>query len=239
MQRYFVKKLEDNFILQDNDFHHIKNVMRIKNHGHIICVFENKSYLCEITYDANNYQIKIIEEQTADVELEKKIILYQALIRNEKFDLVVQKACELGVSEIYPTIFERSVVKIDNDKKDNKLLRYNKIIKEACEQSHRQTLPTFNSYINVLDITLDENTLGLIAYENENEHCSFHNALNNLNDYDKVAIVIGPEGGFSKKEVECLLKKGFKSISLGKRILRSETASLYALSVLAYKIEEM
>ena len=237
MQRYFVSKENENFILSNSDFHHVKDVMRIKNDGQLICVYENKSYLCSINYFENGYKINVIEEITKDVELNKKVILYQAVIKNDKFDLVIQKATELGVTDIVPTIFSRSVVKVDDSKKDNKLNRYEKIVKEACEQSHRLVLPMIHNYQKVKTIKLDEDTLGLIAYENNGDYASFKNALLDVDKYNKVAIVIGPEGGFSNDEVDYLVKNGFKNISLGKRILRSETASMYALSVLSFYLE--
>ena len=237
MQRYFVSKENENFILSNSDFHHVKDVMRIKNDGQLICVYENKSYLCSINYFENGYKINVIEEITKDVELNKKVILYQAVIKNDKFDLVIQKATELGVTDIVPTIFSRSVVKVDDSKKDNKLNRYEKIVKEACEQSHRLVLPMIHNYQKVKTIKLDEDTLGLIAYENNGDYASFKNALLDVDKYSKVAIVIGPEGGFSNDEVDYLVKNGFKNISLGKRILRSETASMYALSVLSFYLE--
>ena len=237
MQRYFVSKENENFILSNSDFHHVKDVMRIKNDGQLICVYENKSYLCSINYFENGYKINVIEEITKDVELNKKVILYQAVIKNDKFDLVIQKATELGVTDIVPTIFSRSVVKVDDSKKDNKLNRYEKIVKEACEQSHRLVLPMIHAYQKVKTIKLDEDTLGLIAYENNGDYASFKNALLDVDKYNKVAIVIGPEGGFSNDEVDYLVKNGFINISLGKRILRSETASMYALSVLSFYLE--
>ena len=121
MQRYFVKKENEKIVLSSQDLHHIKDVMRIKSNGQIVCVFDNASYLCKIEYDNDSYDVKIIEEITKDVELPKDVILYQALIKNDKFDLVIQKATELGVSMIYPTIFSRSVVKVEKDKMDKKL----------------------------------------------------------------------------------------------------------------------
>ena len=237
MQRYFVSKENENFILSNSDFHHVKDVMRIKNDGQLICVYENKSYLCSINYFENGYKINVIEEITKDVELNKKVILYQAVIKNDKFDLVIQKATELGVTDIVPTIFSRSVVKVDDSKKDNKLNRYEKIVKEACEQSHRLVLPMIHAYQKVKTIKLDEDTLGLIAYENNGDYSSFKNALLDVDKYNKVAIVIGPEGGFSNDEVDYLVKNGFKNISLGKRILRSETACLDLISIIAFMAE--
>ena len=138
---------------------------------------------------------------------------------------------------IYPTIFSRSVVKVEKDKMYKKLDRYGKIIKEACEQSRRQVLPEMGNYINVKDIKLDDDTIGFIAYENNNNYKSFNENLTLSDNYNKIAIVVGPEGGFSDDEVKYLVSQGFKNISLGKRILRSETASMYALSVIANYLE--
>ena len=237
MQRYFVNKKNDKFILTDLDFHHIKDVMRIKSNGEIICVYDNKSYLCTITYNNSSYDIKIVNECDNDVELSKDVILYQAVIKNEKFDLVVQKACELGVKEIVPTIFERSVVKVDNKNIENKLTRYNKIIKEACEQSHRQLLANIRPFINLKNIKEDDETLKILAYENNNDQHSLKNILNKIDNYKRIAIVIGPEGGFTIDEVNYLLSIGFISVSLGKRILRSETASIALLAIIASYLE--
>ena len=237
MQRYFVKKENDKLILNESDLHHIKNVMRLKSNDKIICVFDNKSYLCSISYTKDDYNITILDNLSKDVELPKSVILYQALIKNDNFDLIVQKATELGIKEIVPTIFKRSVIKIDNNKQDNKIIRYQKIAKEASEQSHRQVIPSIHNYMNVKDIILDDNTLGLMAYENNQNVYSFKDNLNDIDKYDNIAIVIGPEGGFEKDEVDYLEKIGFKSISLGKRILRSETAAMYALSVISFVLE--
>ena len=150
---------------------------------------------------------------------------------------VIQKATELGVSDIVPTIFSRSVVKVDNSKKDNKLARYEKIIKEACEQSHRQVLPSIHQYINVKNITLNKDTLGLICYENNGDTSTLKKALDNVDLFDKIAIVVGPEGGFSQDEVNYLTNIGFLNVSLGKRILRSETAAFFALSIVSHYLE--
>ena len=173
MQRYFVKKENDKLILNESDLHHIKNVMRLKSNDQIICVFDNKSYLCSITFSRDDYNITILDNLSKDVELPKNVILYQALIKNDNFDLVVQKATEIGISTISPTIFKRSVIKIESNKQDNKINRYNKIVKEACEQSHRQKLPVVTNYINVKDIKIDDKTLGLVSYENNQNYHSF------------------------------------------------------------------
>ncbi len=237
MQHYFVKKENNNFRFNYNDFHHVKDVMRLKNNDEIICIFENKSFLCNILYTNNDYKINVIKELENDNELPIDIILYQALIKNDKFDLIIQKACELGVKEIYPLITSRSVVKIDKDNLNKKIMRYEKIVKEAAEQSTRLVCPSINEPINIKDIEIEKDTLPIIAYEKDQNVFSLQNILKDVKSYKKVAIVIGPEGGFSIEEINMLLNKGFKEVSLGKRILRAETASFFAISIISHYIE--
>lgn len=238
MQRYFVTEKNGQLELQAGDEHHIKNVMRLKNKDQVICLCNGKSYLCEINDRDQKICLRIVEELKQDTELSKELILYQAVIKNDHFDLVVQKATELGVKQIVPTICERSVVKVDNEKTENKkLMRYEKIVKEASEQSHRNDLCTISPYCQLKKISLPKDTLGLLAFEGNGNIHSFPEALKLLPQYEKIAVIVGPEGGFTKEEVHYLQSIGFINISLGKRILRSETASLYALSVLAFYLE--
>lgn len=238
MQRYFVEKKNGQFIFKEGDEHHIKNVMRLKNKDQIICIHNGKNYLCEIEYKDKEICLHVLQECEQENELKKDILLYQAVIKNDHFDFVIQKATELGVKKIIPTICERSVVKIENAVQENKkLIRYGRIIKEASEQSRRNELCEILPYCKIKEITLPADTLGLLAYEENGDVHSFANVLKELPKYKKIAIVIGPEGGFTKDEVTYLSSLGFKNISLGKRILRSETASIYTLSVLAYYLE--
>lgn len=237
MQHYFVKKVNDQFVLDDADFHHVKNVMRMKSKDQLVCIYNQKSYLCEINFSPVSYTISVIQELEESKELPIAIELYQALIKNDKFDFVVQKATEIGVSKIIPTICARSIIKVDATKQENKLQRYQKIMKEACEQSRRTFIPQMSSYCYFKDIKLDSDTLGILAYENQNQPQTLNLALKDIKNYKKVAIVIGPEGGFEENEVRSLMQKGFHCVSLGNRILRSETAAIYAMSVVAYTIE--
>ena len=235
MQQYFVKEIDGKFILKDEDFYHLTTVLRAKNKN-IICVKDDEAYLCNFTFDGNKYNIEIIEKQDRDNELSIDIELYQALIRNENFDLVLQKATELGVASIAPTIFNRNVVKIDKSKEESKVKRYENIVKNASEQSHRNIVPEILPITNIKDIDLDD-AIGIVCYEK----CEVSKNLSALKDAIKQAkrikVVIGPEGGITENEHQSLIEKGFNSVSLGKRILRSETAAFYILSVLQYIIE--
>ena len=238
MQRYFIIKNNDKYRLQDGDFHHIKDVMRLKSGDNIILVFDGISYLGTINYDKNDYKLTLISKLDIKTEIEKKVILYQALIKNDNFDLVVQKACEIGVTDFYPVMMERCVIKINDDKKIDKINRYKKIIKEASEQSHRQKEMVIHDFINIKNINKNDNELGFVAYENNDDFYIFSKKLEDVNKYDAISMIIGPEGGFSNDEIKLLENKGFINVSLGRRILRSETAAINSMSIICHYIED-
>lgn len=236
MQYYFVSQKEGKFQLTKEDYHHVKNVMRLKENDHLVCVYEQKKYLCAIHYIKDSYWFETLNEMEPTKELPLQIELYQALIKNDKMDWVIQKVTEIGVTKIIPMMCKRCIVKIEENKQETKLIRYQKIIKEACEQSHRSVMPAISEFIDLKDIQLEKNTLGLVAYEQEMQMKDW-TSLIQPQVHQKIAILIGPEGGFEKEEIELLKNKGFHCISLGSRILRSETAAIYACSVLAHHLE--
>lgn len=239
MQHYFVNTKIDNYFLFDKETnHHLNNVMRIKNKEELICVYEEVFYLCEI--EVNNKELKAIIKEKLNInnELNTHINLIYGIPKGEKLDLVLQKATELGVKEITLFNSERSIVKFDESKINTKMERFNKIVKGASEQSKRSIIPTINKPININEIPL--NDINIIAFEEEscNNQSTLFNILNkNLNNL-KINVVIGPEGGFSNKEVDYLVKKGYVRVSLGKRILRSETACLDIISKIAFMSEK-
>ena len=239
MQHYFVNTKIDNYFLFDKETnHHLNNVRRIKNKEELICVYEQVFYLCEI--EVNNKELKAIIKEKLDInnELNTHINLIYGIPKGEKLDLVLQKATELGVKEITLFNSERSIVKFDESKINTKMERFNKIVKGASEQSKRNIIPTINKPININEIPL--NDINIIAFEEEssNNQSTLFNLLNkNLNNL-RINVVIGPEGGFSNKEVDYLVKKGYVRVSLGKRILRSETACLDIISKIAFMSEK-
>ena len=237
MQQYFIKNIDGKFVLNDKDFYHITTVLRYKNKK-IICIDDSGTYLCMFNYDGDTYNIEILEKLERNTELGVEIVLYQALIRNENFDLVLQKATELGVSTIVPTIFNRNVVKIVEDKESKKIERFRLIVKNASEQSHREIVPDVLNQTRIKDISLNDGEIGLVCYEKDENTKSLPNLKGELLKAETIKIVIGPEGGIEEDEYKMLLDKGFYSISLGKRILRSETAAFNILSKLGYIIEE-
>ena len=177
-------------------------------------------FLCELI----NNNAFVLEDLNENNELDVDITVVMALIKNDKFDFALQKLTELGVKRIVPYIANRSVVK--PGKNNNKLDRMNKIVREASEQSHRNLIPEVTDYCTIKQLDKYLSDVNLIAYEKEDK------LINDLKNIKSVSIIIGPEGGFEKEEVEEIVHLGFSSISLGKRILRAETAAIYLSSLL-------
>lgn len=234
MQRYFVKeKINNNFILYDTDIHHIKKVMRCKIGDKIETVYDSTVYTCQIT-NLEPLDLEIISSQKEDRELPLDITIAISLVNEQKFDLILQKLTELGVSTIIPLKTERSIIKIDNQKVSKKIERWQMICKEASEQSHRTKVPKVENIINLTDLIKVDKQLKLI--------CSLRDNTKKLgeyftNDIKELLFVIGPEGGFSPKEEELLLNNNYKPVSLGKRVMRVETAAIYVASIISYICE--
>lgn len=226
MQQFFTdEKLNINQLasLDKDSLYHLKKVLR-KTDGWKFRLVDNTNtiYLVELKGD----QALVLEDLKENNELDVKITVILALVKSDKFDFCLQKLTELGVYQIVPYEAKRSVVKASNDKK---LERYKKIVREASEQSHRNVIPKICDYVSLKDIDKYLSKHNYIAYEKEDE------PLKDLKTDDSVTIVIGPEGGFEIDEVEAFVKKGFKSITLGKRILRAETAAIFATSLVVSK----
>lgn len=235
LQRYFSKqKIDNTFILNADDYYHIKTVMRMTNNDNIEVVYEEIPYLCEINNIENNIKIKIIKELTVIKDKMPHVTILIPILKEQKMDYIIQKATELGVSEIIPVIMERSIVKI-NEKESKKLERWNKIVKEASEQSHRNTIPKINKIENIN--TLNLNGLNLVCSTVEKENTIKKVFKNNYN-CDKINMLIGPEGGISPREEEILKNNGFIPVSLGNRIMRVETVPLYLMSIINYEYME-
>lgn len=236
MQRYFANRKDNLVLLSDGDIHHLLHVMRAKAGEEIETVIDGKLY-SSIVKSLSPLTVVINYEIPVDCELPIPVTLFFALAKGDKIDFVVQKATELGASKIVLLKTERSVVKYEEKNLEHKLERFRKIAKEASEQSHRLMVPEI---VGVFDIkNIPQNLyadLNLLAYEKEAGQTS--NFINKENCPKSISIMIGPEGGFSSEEVNLLTKNGFRTISLGKRILRTETAAVYALSVIGYLLEK-
>lgn len=238
MQRYFGRKLHDNILLNDDDIYHLTKVMRARKGENIEVVADEITYLCEIKSlkPISIVAKKVIKENN---ELPNYVILIACLLKGDKMDFVLQKATELGVSEVVLLTSERTIIKIKNHQQDLKLGRYQKILKEAAEQSKRSKIPNISRIISFDRIDEIDANVKLIAYEgNKNSLTIFNKKINSVRPNKKIAVIIGPEGGFSAAEVEYAKNCGFIPIGLGSRILRAETASIYALSVISNILEE-
>lgn len=233
MQTYFVQKIKDKRVyFFDNDKNHIKKVMRMNVGDQVKVIYNSQTYIAEIK-NVEPLHVDIIDEILENFEIEQKIDLFQASIKPSHFEWIVQKACEMHVNSIYQLILERTYN--SNLIKEN---RIQTIIKEACEQSRRNKMVNYFKEFQFIDLInkINDYDVVLIAYENEKQQ-KLSNLKIDWKKIQKIAVVIGGEGGFSQEEVEIL--KEFSNtflISLTKTILRSETASLYLLANLIEKI---
>ena len=231
MQYYLVNKVNDSFVFSDEDKHHIKDVMRYKDGDEVYCVCDKKQYLAKLSFVNNDIVPVVIKEDTTKRELDVEVTLIVGLPRSEKFELIIQKATELGVSKIVPFLSKRSIIKLDKDRGDKKVSRWQKIAKEAMEQSRRCVCPEVTSIVNAKEIEKYMSATNVIAYEESKDF-----TLKGLMENEKKSItfLVGPEGGFDPSEVEYFNKLGFVSVSLGNRILRAETACFYLLSLASF-----
>ena len=234
MQRYFAKeKIDDIFVLYDSDIHHIKNVMRYQIDNLIEVVYNNKLYICKIKC-LEPLNIKIFEERQEDRNSNVKLTVALALVNEQKMDLILQKLTELGVTKIIPIKTTRSIVKLDEKKEIKKITRWQMICKEASEQSKRTDIPIIENIKILKDLIPEKMDLKLL--------CSLKEKPISIKEYltdeiKNIMFVIGPEGGFTAEEESLLLNNGFNSVSLGKRVMRVETAAIYVASIINYTYE--
>jgi 16S rRNA (uracil1498-N3)-methyltransferase len=236
MQRYFVNQIDaSEVVFSEEQIHHIVKVMRMNVNDELSVVYQGNAYLCYVA-KVNPLQVLVKENLHEDHELKVDISLLYCVPKGDKLDLVVQKATELGVKEIILVQSSRCIGKITKENKTKKLSRLNKIALEASEQSKRTLLPIIKDVISYQEIGKYHFSHQFIAYENEDE-ISFKEHLEKVKNGESVGILIGAEGGFSSDEVDFAKQNGYISISLGKRILRSETAVMYALACMGMIFE--
>ena len=235
MQRYFVDIINNEFVFSEQDIFHISKVMRMKPGDKIEIVNEHKVYVASIT-SIHPFLIQVIQENNFDSEIGYEVILFLPLLKSEKTELILQKATELGVNKIIFYHSKRSIIHLNQSDFEKKLNRYKMIAKEASEQSHRTYIPEIIGIIELKNIDQYKANINLFAYE------AMAGSTSSLEDALKtkqsVSVILGPEGGYDISEVNMIKEKGFIPISLGKRILRVETAAIYALSVISYNLEK-
>ena len=235
MQRYFSNSKEnDKLFLINDDIYHITRVMRMKDNDKIEVIYNNDLYICNVIINELPW-VDIVSKEEGKIE-DKEIILAIPLLKEQKMDLVLQKATELGVTKIIPVTMERSIVKLDDSKEVKKIDRWSKICKEASEQSKRNSIPVISNIMTLKELVKEEGIkIVCSTIEKENNLKKF---LTEHKNYDKIIIVVGPEGGISSKEEEYLVSEGFTRVSLGKRIMRVETVPIFILSALNYEFME-
>ncbi len=236
MQRYFTDIYKDNkFELSYDDIFHITKVMRMKKGERIEVIYKNELYITKIT-SLDPLEVEIIEKKDTYNELDIKVTICQSLVKEAKMDLVLEKSTELGAYSFIPLITRNSIIKLDKKEKEKKVIRWQKIVKEASEQSKRNIIPKVLEIKEIKDILNLNYDLKILLSVNE-VSTSLKNVLQNHRRCDKIIIVIGPEGGFKKDEEDYLIEHGFIRTSLGSRVLRTETASIAALSMINYEYE--
>lgn len=242
MAKFFVSNnliKDDKVFIDGENVNHIINSLRCKIGEEIeISTGDGFDYLCKIEEISKDLVIaKIIDCFGNESEPNVKITLYQGLPKAEKMELIIQKSIELGIDEIVPINTDRTIVKLAG-KEDKKLARWNKIAESAAKQSRRGKVPKVRSIINFSQAIqqASQNNLNIIPYEKEEKN-SIKNIIKDFNG-KSIGIFIGPEGGFSKKEIEIAIENNIKPITLGKRILRTETAGFITTAILLYELEE-
>lgn len=250
MFQFFVEDeqvLKDRIVIVGSDVNHIKNVLRMKS-GEKIRVSDTsgKGYFCSIS-DISDVEVIAIIDSTDDVgtELENKIYLFQGLPKGDKMELIIQKAVELGVYEIIPIAMKNCVVKLDDRKASKKIERWQAISESAAKQSKRTIIPRIAnvlSYKLAIDKAKDLDIM-LVPYENERGMEATREIIRGIAPGQSIGIVIGPEGGFSPEEIESVTAlqdagRAIHRISLGRRILRTETAGMATLSMLVYELDK-
>lgn len=244
MQHFFVTpdQVEGTYIhIEGTDVNHIKNVLRMKI-GETLEINDgnNLKYVGAIeAMDEEEILVVIQEQLPSDTELPSKIYLFQGLPKGDKMDMVVQKAVELGAVEIIPVEMKRSVVKLDCKKKDKKVERWNGIATSAAKQAARGIIPTVSSVMTYAEALQYAKGLDrvLVPYELAEGMEGTKRIIESLTPGESIGVFIGPEGGFEKEELNMALDLGMMPITLGKRILRTETAGLTVLSILMFYLE--
>ncbi len=249
MYKFFIKKdqiKESKVQIIKEDVNHIKNVLRLQNGDNIqVCNIDTtKTYITKITeVQTNSIIAEIIEECTDTTESNISIHIFQGLPKQEKMEQIIQKATEIGVTDITPVKMERCVVKLDEKTAYKKIERWQKIAEVAAKQSKRDRIPTIHSCINFKNLyeILKKYDIVIVAYEEEKQS-NIKQVLKDAkqNNSKEIAIIIGPEGGIAKEEIEFLITiQNLKTVTLGKRILRTETAPVVLVSCIMYEFDEM
>ncbi len=242
MNRFFTDEsvIDNTVTLTDDSVHHIKNVIKLTEGEQLVLVKNQKELLCRIDkIEKNSIIVYVLEEREGNAEPPYAVTLFQGIAKGDKLDFIVEKAVEAGASQIVPFKMQRCIAKIEGKDVAKKTERFQKIAKSAAQQCGRLVIPKVSEPKTPKQINWDEFDLKLLCYEDENKTTLKEVLKKNplTKETKKIALVIGPEGGISPEEVSYLLDAGFLSVSLGSRILRCETAGLYALANIQYELD--
>lgn len=243
MQHFFVaaEQRDGNVIwITGPDVNHIKNVLRMKQGDRLVVSDgEDQDYYCVITEITAEHVTVSVEEAAEAAELPARLYLFQGLPKSDKMERIIQKAVELGAHQIIPVAMKRSVVKLDEKKQKSRIARWNGIAVSAAKQSGRGMIPVVTGVMTMDEVLKAAEKLNmlLVPYENASGMEATREALALVKAGMDIGILIGPEGGFDPEEIERLQKAGARTVSLGRRILRTETAGLSALTLCMYQLE--
>lgn len=245
MQRYFIETTIEAARITGEDARHIARVMRMKEGEEVVVVAENTAHVCEIiAFDGDDVLVQATERTIPSPELPVNVTVACGLPKGDKLELITQKATELGMFALLPFEAGRSIVKWDAKKGAKKQERLQKIAKEAAEQSHRTHIPEIYEPVSFKQLVqlIGNYDAVFIADEEDakvEKRTRFAEKLKNAYDEKSksILIIFGPEGGIARQEADTLIQAGAQTMSLGPRILRAETAPLYALSAISYEFE--
>ncbi|MCM8804186.1 MAG: 16S rRNA (uracil(1498)-N(3))-methyltransferase [Candidatus Omnitrophica bacterium] len=238
-------KLKDRFYIKGETFHYLKNVLRMKE-GDVFIGFDGSGKEYKINIE-NIKRTEILagileEKEVYNPELPFNIQLFQCIPKGEKFDFIIRETTQLGVKKIVPVISKRVIVKISEDKIENKIKRWKKIAEESSKVSGRVFVPEISKPLRFEDCIKEKKDFGILFWEGEREMNikKIIKYLNREKIYNKkINVFIGPEGGFDEKEIELAKESGYFTTSLGKRILKVETASIISIAILIYELENI
>lgn len=248
MSRFFVSKNDidaanGKITITGDDVKHIKNVLRMSpGESVVVCDGEGTDYTARLVSVEKDIVLAAVEEAVKNIaEPDVFITLYQGIPKSDKMDFIIQKSVELGVSRIVPVITERTVVRFDNQKDmENKRVRWQRICMEAAKQCNRGRIPEVALPVRIQEAVklAAAAGAGIIPYEKETAK-GIKDFLKDNNNADSISVFIGPEGGFSEKEAEYASGSGVQPVTLGPRILRTETAGVAVISIIMYEIGDM
>ncbi len=247
MQKFFVEENQienDKINIIGEDVKHISSVLRMQKGEQILIGSKEtlETYLTEIEQiEKEKVVAKIIEKHDTQTESNVEIDLYQGLPKADKMELIIQKTTEIGISKVIPVDMVRCIVKLDEKDAKKKIERWQKVAEGAAKQSKRSKIPEIKNKIKIKDLEniISQYDIFIVAYEEENE-VTLKQELKKLREQEKykIGILVGPEGGITKEEIEKLTSYNAKVVTLGKRILRTETAPIVLTSNIIYELEK-